>query len=52
MNDGALSHQFQLERAKREIRECTDLDKLRLYCVNLLLQNEAQRKLFVQMAKL
>ena len=52
MNDGQLSHQFQLERAKREIRDCEDLDKLRWYCINLLLQNEMQRKLFVQMARL
>ena len=52
MNDGQLGHAFQIERAKREIRECVDVDTLQRYCISLLMLNEAQRQLFVQMAKL
>lgn len=38
-----LSRAFSLEAAKREIERCTDLEKLKDVCLNLMLQVEAQK---------
>lgn len=51
MYDSQLSHEFFLERAKRDIRECGDIDCLRSLCLCLLQQAEAQRDMLKQLLR-
>lgn len=43
MADSSLSRKFLIEASSREIQACTDVEKLRKLCLNLMLQTEALR---------
>ena len=49
MAEWRMAHAFQLEAAKREIEACSDVQKLRDVCLNLLLQTEALREMTGQL---
>ena len=51
MMNGDLSHLFQVEKAKREVRNCTDLEALRTLTLKALDLLEGQRSWFMAQLK-
>ena len=43
------SKAFTLERSKREIKACTDVEKLQDLCIQLMLQVEATKEMILGM---
>ena len=46
--DANLSHAFELERARRELKDCQDIEKLRVLSLRMLELLEGQRLWFQQ----